>query len=166
VKAYQRRKTLGETIRNTAIAISIMLILLLGAGVAYVYYTGKNDAAKQAAPAEEQVQQQARPEPLQPDPDGPVGASVVFITSPVKPGENTTLNVHTKPEATCKIVAAYNKVVSTDSGLTDKKADVHGSVNWTWTVDKTAALGKWPIKVTCEYNKKVGYVEGNLEVIK
>lgn len=167
MKAFQKRKTIAQKIRNIVIAAVIMLVLFIGAGAAYVYYSGKTEVVPETTTSETTAtEQQKRPEALKTDPNGPVGASVLFLNSPVKPGENTTINVHTKPEATCVIVAAYNKVVSKDSGLVEKKADIHGTVTWTWTVDKTAALGKWPMKVTCKYGEKVGYVEGVLEVIK
>ncbi len=166
VLIIHKHRSFGQTVKKTLIAAGIMLVLFLAAGAAYVYFTGKSDAAKQNAPTEKKEDPANEPKPASPDPNGPVGASVLFLTSPVKPGENVSMNVHTRAEAKCKIVVEYNKVLSKDSGLVEKTADIHGTVEWTWTVDKTAALGKWPVKVTCSFNGHIGFVQGDLEVIK
>lgn len=134
-------------------------------GLIYVYITGRNtpqDTAVFVAP----VDKPPIPEPTPPGPNAPNSAAVQFIETPVKAGENSNIIVTTGPESICKIVITYNNTASKDPGLIDKKADIRGSVSWAWTVDKTATPGKYPVKVTCDRNKKIGYVEGYLEVTK
>ena len=149
--------------KKTLLAMGIMFVLLMGAGFAYAYYVSKNPD-ESASPKEPEAVTAPKFDSPKTDPNGPNSASVQYIASPVKPGENSSITVTTGPKSACKIVVAYNKVVSKDSGLVDKQADKYGSVTWSWTVDKAAAPGKWPVKVTCERNKKVAYVEGYLEV--
>lgn len=165
VMIVHKHRSIGKTIKKILISAGILLVLIIGAGTAYVYYSGKSDTNANIT-EEKQPEPQKEPTPAEPDPNGPVGASVTFLTSPARPGENVSMNVHTRAQAKCTIVVAYNKIVSKDSGLIEKTADIHGTVDWTWTVDKTAALGKWPVKVTCVYNTKSGFVQGDLEVIK
>ena len=157
---------LQNTIKKTLISMGVLLGLIIIAGVVYVYITGRQAekaAPKEAAVPEEKLVVRA---PQEPGPDAPESAAVQYLDSPVKAGENSTITVTTGPKSACTIVMAYKDVVSKDSGLMPKTADAYGSVTWTWTVDKSAAVGKWPVKVTCTRNKKIGYVEGYLEVIR
>lgn len=142
-----------------------MVFLALAAGTAYTYFVNRNadnlPAQKDPVSSSPSVLKTTAP-----GPNAPNSASVQFIDSPVKQGQNTSITVTTGPDAKCTIIAAYNNVVSKDSGLKPKAADLHGSVSWTWTVDANAAIGKWPIKVTCDRNTRIAYVEGYLEVAK
>jgi hypothetical protein len=55
---------------------------------------------------------------------------------------------------------------STDSGLAQKNADEYGLLSWTWTVEPTVPLGKWPVKISCAYDGKGAFVQGDLVVAK
>jgi hypothetical protein len=154
-----------RTVKKTLIVVAIMIGWAIAGGIIYVYITGRN-TPQNTPPAVVPIDKPPIPEPTAPGPNAPNGASVQYIETPVKPGENSNIIVTTGPNSICKIVVAYSDVISKDSGLADKTADVHGSVAWTWTVDKTAAPGKWPVKVTCDRNKRIAYVEGYLEVTK
>lgn len=156
----------SRAIKRTLLAAGIMLVLLVGGGVAYTYYSGvqaeKNPPKVSVAPEEKPV----LPTTVEPGENAPNSASVQYLSSPVAPGDNANIVVTTGQQAACTVVMVYGTVVSHDSGLGPKTADIHGSVQWTWTVDKTAPAGKWAVKVTCVRNKKVAYVEGYLEVTK
>jgi hypothetical protein len=93
-------------------------------------------------------------------------AALQALTSPVKAGQNSSVNVKTNATSTCTINVSYNNVASKDSGLTPKVADAYGNVSWSWTVDPTAPVGSWPVKVTCVYRGRSAVVIGNLQVIK
>jgi hypothetical protein len=157
----------AKVIKQTLISAGVLLILIIGSGIAYVYFTGRSATPdnSQAAP---KVTEEKTPftNPPQPPEDAKVGASLEYISSPVKPGENTTMSVHTNPKASCTIAVAYNNIPVVDSGLIKKTADVYGSVAWTWTVSKDAPLGKWPIKVTCANAKNSAMVQGDLVIVK
>jgi len=142
------------------------LFLAIVGGVAYIYFSGRQ-AAK--IPTPEVVVTKEKPpisDPVKPAANAPESAAVQFLDSPVKAGNNTSITVTTGPDSACTIAVAYGKVISHDSGLSPKTADVHGSVTWSWTVDSTVAPGKYTVKVTCVRNNKTGYVEGYLEVTK
>ena len=93
-----------------------------------------------------------------------VGVSIQLINSPVAPGDNATLSIHTSPLVDCMVEVIYDGKKSTDSGLKPKQADEFGVVTWSWTVEKTTPEGKWPAKVTCKNKKYSGEVQATLEV--
>jgi hypothetical protein len=101
---------------------------------------------------------------IKPATNAVVGASVQEITIPVAPGANASISIKTVPTASCNISVIYDKTASKDSGLSVKRADDFGIITWTWTVDKSAPIGTWPVKVTCTYNKKSAVVQADLLV--
>lgn len=152
-------------IRNTSISILILLVMFLVAGAAYTWYMGQNNSENATAITA----------PIEPTPgpnfaptkqadNVPTGASVQMISSPIAPGSNTSITVKTNPGAICTISVIYDKTPSTDSGLVSKTSGEYGIVSWSWTVESSVPLGKWPVKVTCLHNEKTGVVVGDLVV--
>lgn len=156
---------MSSAVRNTIISAVVILIVLIGGGLAYTYFFGPS---AEDAPAVVTPPPAATPKPLgqpsKPDPNAKVGASVQSLTSPVAQGENASITVRTTPTAKCVISVVYDNVASKDSGLTSKVADEYGIATWTWTVEKTVPAGKWPVKVTCEFNNKSAVVQTDLTV--
>jgi hypothetical protein len=145
----------------------VLLVLLVGAGLGYTWYMGKH-AVKDATTVEEPVATPKAPviKPSKPSPDAAVGVAIHALTTPVMPGDNSSVTIQTTPEVRCDIVVEYNKVASKDSGLVSKYSDEYGVASWSWTVDDTAPVGKWPVKITCTSAKeKSGVVQGDLEVV-
>jgi len=153
--------------RNITVSALTMLTLIIGSGVAYTWYVGKHSGI---AVAEVPEAVEKLPDPFEkPDkmaPDAAVNVSVQMITSPLVPGSNAMVTIKTNNDAKCKISVVYDKTPSTDSGLSEKVADEHGMVSWTWTVEQTAPLGSWPVVVTCANEKKSGVVKTNLVLLK
>jgi len=150
-------------IRNIIISAVVLLVLLIAAGVAYTWYIGQNNKdVPVAAPLKATTPVVAKP--TQPSANAKEGASVQMITTPVTPGSNATISVKTNSGSVCKIIAEYNKIASTDSGLVAKTADDYGVVSWTWTVGPAVPVGKWPVTVTCVWNNKTAVVVGDLVV--
>lgn len=143
----------------------MLLVLIVGGGIAYAWYTGQHIPAGQVAEELPASPKKVDVKPVAVDPKAAVGVSVQSINA-AAPGENAAINIRTYPEAECTIVVEYNKVPAKDSGLVKKNADEYGAVSWTWTVDPAAPLGKWPVKVTCAHHGKSGVVQGDLEVTK
>ena len=153
------------TLKITASAV-IILVLAVGGGVAYSWYVSQHSdensqAFQKPAPA---VKSEKKP-PKFPD-DATMGVSVQSITSPVAPGSNSSIMVKTNPDATCSVSVEYNHVPSKDSGLAPKKADEYGLVEWTWTVESTAPVGNWPVKVSCANKKNTAVVENDLRIVR
>ncbi|MDN5275383.1 MAG: exported protein of unknown function [Candidatus Saccharibacteria bacterium] len=158
-----------KLVRDIAIGSVVLVILAIALGVLYIWYTGQQGAqvADAATASEEVSPAYAAPnvQPKKPSADAQIGASVQMLTSPVAPGKNASITVRTLPEATCTIEVSYNDVISKDSGLSKKVADVYGLVSWSWTVDNTAAIGEWPVKVTCSLGEtRSAVVVGKLTV--
>lgn len=156
-----------KTLRITASAV-ILLVLAVGGGVGYTWYVSQH-AEENSAAFEQPAQATGgirKIEHVKPPSDAKVGASVQSITSPVVPGSNASIMVKTNPDANCTISVVYDKTSSKDSGLTEKKADEYGLVQWAWTVESTAPLGSWPVKVTCANAKNSAMVQNDLKVVK
>ena len=157
-----RRNTL-KTVRNVALSALILLVLFLAAGVAYVRFVGNDSqtAQSQTTPPQPKL---SLPEPHKPDPKAAVGVALQSLYTPIKAGQNTSITVRTTPTAKCTIKVTYNGKPSTDSGLADKNADGYGMATWSWTVEKSVPKGKWPVAVTCVYNKHSGFLQKDLQV--
>lgn len=151
-----------KTIRNIVISFVVILVLAFGAGAGYTWYMGKQNVASTVVA--EPVEAVTVIKPTKPADNAPVGVSVQSLISPIAPGLNTSITIRTTPSATCDISVVYKDVQSTDSGLKAQQADDFGMATWTWTVGPSVPLGKWPVKVTCSYNKKSGVVQGDLVV--
>lgn len=156
-----------KPIRNALISVGVLLTLSVVAGVGYTYYMGLNPAQDATAIATP-VEASSNPiiKPTEPAANAKESASVQTLTTPVAAGSNASITVRTNAGSTCTITAVYNNVASTDSGLAPKPSDVYGMVTWTWTVDKQAPIGTWPIKVTCTYNGHSAVVQADLQVVK
>jgi len=152
-----------KLIRNATISMLVLLILAVGAGVAYTWYMGQTDIENTSAVAKPVEYEPVKVvEPPKPAANAKIGASVQALTSPVKPGENTSLTVKSVPGSSCAISVIYDKTPSTDSGLKPQVADDFGIVAWAWTVEPSAPLGTWPMKITCTYLKQSAVVQADL----
>lgn len=155
----------GHPVRNTIIGVVVLLVLFTVGGIAYTYYIGNS----YVEPPKQEVKVASNkelPKPWIPDPNAKESASVTTLLTPVAPGENTSITIKTNPTSKCVIVMEYGTLASKDSGLKAKVADQYGTVSWTWTVEPEAPLGKWPVKVTCVFNGRSAFVQGDLELKK
>lgn len=152
-------------LRNVAISIVVLLVLIVGAGAGYIWYTGQQaPTATVTAELPQPVVQPAAKRPL-PSADAKASASIQQLSSPVMPGAEAALHVRTNPTATCRIAVEYNKVPSSDEAFVEKTADEFGMVDWQWTVPKSAPKGKWPVTVTCALDEaRSAIVKGDLVV--
>lgn len=154
-----------RSIRNAAISMLVLLMLVVGAGVGYTWYTGQTDVENTpAAAAPVEYEPVKVVEPPKPAANAKISASVQALTSPVKPGDNTSLTIKSLPSSNCVISVVYDKMPSTDSGLKPQVADDFGIVTWAWTVEPNAPLGTWPVKVTCAYLEQSAVVQADLSV--
>lgn len=74
---------------------------------------------------------------------------------------NASLAIRTCPEAACSITVTYANEISKDAGLLPKPADEFGVVQWTWTVESSRPVGKWPVDVTCGLGKESDIIAKN-----
>ena len=161
----KRKKNLPKPVRNIFISAAVLLVLLVGGGVAYTYYadqSAKSVVASSTVPVSHQTDQAIKP--TQPAANAPEGEAIEVLSSPVTRGTSAAVSVQTLPESRCVISVVYGSLVATDPGLATKVADGFGSVSWSWTVISTAPIGTWPVKITCIHNGKAGFVEGSLQV--
>ena len=154
-----------KKVRNVAVTGVVLLVLVVGVGVAYTWYVGQDEATNTAA-IPEPVDAASAPAitPTKPAADAKQSAAVQMLSSPIAPGDNASIMVKTNATSECTITVEYNDVPSTDSGLKPKKADDFGIVSWTWSVEETVPVGKWPVDVVCAYNDQTAMVRGNLVV--
>ena len=157
---------IGRTVRNIVITAGILLVVLVAGGVAYVFYSGRNVPEQKVPKIDVSNLPAPLPKPTPPSPNASPGVAVEVLTSPVARGSNASITIRSLATSRCIIEVSYNDVPVKDSGLAPKIADDYGTATWSWTVDKTAPIGNWPVKVTCTYNGKSGLVIGKLQVAK
>lgn len=159
------KRRILRTIRNIAISVVVLAVLVTGAGAGYIWYTGQETpAATVAAELPQPVVQQVAKRPL-PAADAPASASIQQMTSPVAPGGEVALHVRSNPTAVCDIAVEYNKVSSSNPAFVSKTADEFGMVDWRWNVPASAPKGKWPVTVTCSLDeKRSAVVQGDLAI--
>jgi hypothetical protein len=163
-KKYQKRSRIFRFFRNVLIGFFVLLILVLVAGLVYTWYMGQHAVVKEnTIPVKTSTK---TTKPVQLAPNAKEGAAVQSISSPIAPGSNASIFIKTNRDSKCSITAVYKKVPSKDSGLIPKIADEYGMVSWSWTVERTVPVGKWPVTVTCTWNKKTAVVVGDLVVAK
>lgn len=149
-----KSKSFWRTLRNITLFVVIVLALLIGAAVAYAWYTGKH-AGGDIAVTETIKSKPALKKPIKPKPDAQIGVATQYVTNPVAPGENASISIHTNADAKCTITVDYDKTVAKDSGLKPKVADDYGLVEWSWTIPENAPLGKkTTVDVRCANEKK------------
>lgn len=165
IKKYRRRSRTFRFFRNVLIGFFILVILAVAAGVIYTWYMGQHPIATEKAVPVKTTKPKST-EPTQLAPNAKEGAAVQSISSPIAPGSNASIYIKTNRDSKCTIKAVYNKVPSKDSGLIPKTADEYGMVSWSWTVESTAPVGKWPVTVTCTWKKQTAVVVGDLVVKK
>lgn len=159
------KTTVLKTVRNIAISAVVLLILVAGAGVAYTWYVGQDEAANTAAvPAPVEAAPAPVVKPTKPAANAKQSAAIQMLTSPVMPGDNASIMVKTNADSECTIQVEYANVPSTDSGLKPKKADDFGIVSWAWTVEDTTPMGKWPVEVNCVFYDQSAMVRGELAI--
>lgn len=178
MKLFHREKKLAGSrvrlprpVRNALISMAILLVLFIGAGLAYIWMTDRTPVTIDQSP----VSASATPAPITPHmpaADAKEGVSAEMVTSPVSRGSEASIAVHTNPTSVCKIQVYYNydpsqkQKPSTEAGLEPKTADDYGNANWTWTVGSSDALGLGKAIVTCTYNGRGGVVQADLQVTK
>jgi hypothetical protein len=161
------RNPRSKWLRNSLISAGVLLVLMIGGGVAYTYFYGPDGSdAAIPKPTTDTAEPNTPFTPRKPAANAVESASVQTLTTPIPPGANASISVKTNPTSTCKISVVYNGAASTDSGLAPKVADDYGTVTWTWTVADTVPLGTYPVNVTCEYNTRSAVTRGELVVAK
>lgn len=157
-----------RAVRNTVLSGIALVMLVLAAGVVYVFMNDKaNGSGALAGTTQVSAQVSAgaiKPQP--PSPAAPEGVYVEFITTPVKAGSVANVAVRTNPTSICTATVTYKAIVSHDPGLGPQSASDFGDVSWTWTVDPAAPSGTWPVDITCTYHGRSGVVRADLTVTR
>ena len=161
----KRQKALRK-LRNIGISVTVLVLLLGGAGFAYTWYFGDHGEQSKSLQTGVTLPKKTTTAPPVQARNVPIGVSISIMTTTVAPGDNASVSIRTAQNADCTISVVYDKVPSKDSGLKPKQADIYGFASWSWTVDATAPIGKWPVKVTCVRDKKSAVVEGDLVVTR
>ena len=155
------RKKRNKIVMVMIINLLILVVLGLVLVIWIIWQNGQKTVDVEPLPAKETPKIVEAPKP---DPTGPVGVSTQVFTSPVQQGGNASLAIRTRPEAACSITVTYDNEISKDAGLLPKPADECGVVQWTWTVESSRPVGKWPVDVTCGLGKESGYHREELVV--
>lgn len=95
-----------------------------------------------------------------------IDVAITKLTSPVKPGSDATCEIKTEPNALCKIEVKLKSGVSTAAALKAIHADDKGVAAWNWKVAANAAVGEWPVTVSCSLKGAKGTAAGTLKIAK
>ena len=155
-----------KSVRKFFISIFVMVLLVGAVGAGYIWYMGRNDDGRFDSMQAGETVKAPTIQASKVDENARVGVSLQIISSPVLPGSEASISVRTNREAKCVIKVVYDKIVSTDANLTEKTANEFGGVDWTWTVDSNAPIGKWPVTVTCKKGTHDGVYVADLVVAK
>jgi zona occludens toxin (predicted ATPase) len=162
-KNQNRKVLVRRKAKNIAIATVVLLLLLVVGGVAYIWYTGQQGPQPAANKVATETTREAI-KPTTPNPNTQESAAIEFLSSPVVPGDEASVNVKTVATSNCSVSVIYNNVPSSDPALKEKVADDFGNVSWNWTVGKSTPTGSWPVKITCSWHGKTAVVQGDLVV--
>jgi hypothetical protein len=161
----RKKSPFGRT-RNILLGIGVLLVLFLGAGVAYTWYMSQNTTAPVVSRPTTTLNNGSIKH-AKIAANAPASASIQSLSSPVSPGDNASVTVKGNPGSSCVIKVEYNKIPSNDTGLKlTKILDEFGVATWSWTVEPTVPLGKWPVTITCMYETRSAIVIGDLVVSK
>ena len=89
--------------------------------------------------------------------------ALVALTSPVSPGHDARITVHTAPQTQCMLLVRYRTGASSTQLALPKRAGETGLVTWTWRVGAKAVRGTWPIIVHCSDEFKGNVVQRRLD---
>ena len=73
----------------------------------------------------------------------------VSVRSPVSPGSEGLVTIHTSPNTYCAITVIYKSGPSKAQGLGPQVADTYGKITWAWKIGTRTTPGVWPIVVEC-----------------
>jgi hypothetical protein len=90
--------------------------------------------------------------------------SLISLSSPVAPFSDATLEIQTRPGASCGISVVYRSGPSRARGLIPQTADSKGRIGWRWRVGSNTTPGRWPIVVTCQKDGDTGELRTNFDV--
>lgn len=162
---YRESPKWVRSLRKVLVTLTVLILLFVGAGLGLTYYNGQTSPPPKAIAVPKPTPAQARHTP---SPTGQIGSTVQYITTPVLPGDNASITIHTNANANCQItvqMANFNLPMK-DSGLIPKKADDMGLVTWGWKIPADLLPGKGKATVICANLKNSIMSIGNFEVVK
>ena len=165
-KIKKKKNPFFRSVRNFFIGVIALSVIAFAIGAVYIWYIGRNGDDRFSNMQTGDTVKAPTLQASKVDENANVGVALQMISSPVTPGSEASISVRTNREAKCTIAVVYDKTTSKDTGLIEKTANEFGGVDWTWTVDKNAAIGKWPVTVTCKKNNKSGVYAADLQVVK
>jgi hypothetical protein len=163
-KPRDRSKDFWKSLVKITIWVLVITILLIGAAFVYAWYSSQH-AGGNPSTASTVKPTPKLTAPHKPAPDAQIGVATQFVTSPVAPGDNASISIHTNAAARCTITVLYDKTNAVDSGLMPKIADDYGLAQWSWTIPVSAPLGKKSsVDVWCANTKKNAHVVETLDI--
>lgn len=159
-----RSRTFWRRFRKTTLGLLVLVLLLVIAGLIYAWYTAQRNPV--ASTSSTTIRQpNAIKKPTIPSPKAVIGVATQYISTPIAPGEEATMSIHTNGDATCKIFVHYaNNVISKDPVLSTQTADDFGLASWNWIIPKSTPLGKGLVEVRCNNQTNWAHVLQDLVI--
>ena len=167
--AYKGRGAINPVarkLRRLSIMITLLLLIIVGIAVAYIWFIGQNSEPPTAVELRTEPKKINKPNM---SPTIRVGVALQFITDVVEPGGLARFDVHTNGDANCTIDVVYGiegvGVKANDpAALGINRADEYGATSWEWIVPADAPLGNAEARVLCSNSKYSGMLAGNFTV--
>lgn len=83
-----------------------------------------------------------------------VPIKLIKLTTPIKAGDEATLEIQGLPETEFDISVRYGSTTSTAKGLENKTSGKDGKVSWTWKVGTNTSAGEHTIYVYGSKNQE------------
>ncbi len=93
-----------------------------------------------------------------------LSVALIYLISPVSPGNAASITVKTDPSSACTITVTYKSGRSRAGGLVPKTANADGIVGWAWIVGTRTTPGEWPITVACSGGGNQGILKESFVV--
>jgi len=162
VKPWKKRLAIRFT-RGVAFSAFLIAISLISVGFLYTWVVGKN-----VKNVEEKIDTTIKNNTIktaEPADNAPVGIALQSITPRVAQGSKVSLTIRTLKNSDCKIlIRNEKKEIINDPTIANKIADEYGMADWSWTMPKSASLGKWFVDINCYRNQKSGYYRADFLV--
>ena len=108
----KRKIHIPKWLRNVAISVGVLLVLLMIGGTLYTWLTDQQAVKDPLMSTNTQTVSSQSVKPVAPAANEAEGVAVAMLTSPVPRGQDVSLTIDTNAGSTCNILVTYNKVVS------------------------------------------------------
>ncbi len=153
-----------EPYRRLLLTVGFLVIFVVAAAMAYAWWAGQSSEEISTIDKTVQPVRRASGDVPPPAKNAPVGVAVQSFPDSVTRGGAASVQVRTRPSASCRMEISYEQGEYTDIDLVPAVANKYGVASWDWQITESLRRGTWPITVTCSYEEKSGVMVVELTI--